>query len=107
MHGRAAVKKWKVRADLASVIIKPLANPLLLNVQKAGDAAQVAALWGIKRLVTAGTEAQMATLTGICAERAPLAYAGGDPLLMGGKGMAGGNAIFESSAALPPLLALP
>ncbi|MDO5867030.1 MULTISPECIES: hypothetical protein [unclassified Paenarthrobacter] len=87
-----ADRKWRTRADVASVIIKPFAGPLLWNVEKAGDAAQGAVLWGIKQFATAGTGARIATLTGIYADRASRAYAGGGPLLMGGKGIAGGNA---------------
>lgn len=87
-----ADRKWRTGADVASVIIKPFAGPLLWNVEKAGDAAQGAALWGIKQFATAGTGARIATLTGIYADRAARAYAGGGPLLMGGKGIAGGNA---------------
>jgi hypothetical protein len=88
---RVADRKWRARADMASVIIRPFAAPLLGNVEKVGDVPQGAVLWGIKRFATAGTGVRIATLTGIYADRAARAYAGGGPLLMGGKGIAGGN----------------
>jgi len=70
----------------------------------AGVAAQAGALWGVSTLASASTGTAIASLSGIAAQNATLAWFGGGAMAAGGGGVAAGGAVLGLVTVIPALL---
>lgn len=69
----------------------------------AGGAAAAATYSAVASLATASTGTAIATLSGIAAQNATLAWLGGGSLAVGGAGIAGGTAVLTGIVAVPAI----
>lgn len=69
----------------------------------AGGAAAIATYSAVASLATASTGTAIATLSGIAAQNATLAWLGGGSIAVGGAGIAGGTAVLTGIVAVPAL----